>query len=251
MGDPRVPFVDLKQRSRDEKEELVACLDQVLSEAMFVLGPAVSRFEAAAASAIGVDHVVGLNSGTDALMMALWGLGIAKGDEVITSPVSFVATTGAIVHVGAKPVYIDVGADQNLDPANIEAAITPRTKAIVPVHWGGRVADMDAIGNVARARGLIVIEDAAQAMGATYRGKPAGSLSAAAAFSSHPLKILATIGDAGFLATSDAALAKRVQLYRAHGLESRDSCVMYGVNSRLDTLHAAILELRLARLRGV
>ncbi len=251
MAQVRVPFVDLKQRSAEEKQELLACMARVLDESLYVLGPAVARFEAAAARAIGVPHVVGLNSGTDALMMALWGLGIGKGDEVITSPVSFVATTGAIVHVGARPVYVDIAPDGNLDPGRLEAAITPRTKAIVPVHWGGRVADMDRILAIARPRGLVVIEDAAQAMGATYRGRSAGSFGAAAAFSAHPLKLLASIGDAGYLATADAELARGVQLYRAHGLESRDSCVLYGVNSRLDTLHAAILELRLERLPEV
>src|SRR5262245_44053364 len=132
-----VPFVDLKQRCEEEKSELIACFERVLSESAFVLGPAVSRFEAAASAAIGVEHVVGLNSGTDALMMALWAHGLSKGDEVITTPISFVATTGAIIHVGARPVYVDVRDDQNLDPTKIEAALTPRTKAIVPVHWGG------------------------------------------------------------------------------------------------------------------
>jgi dTDP-4-amino-4,6-dideoxygalactose transaminase len=247
----RVPFVDLPQRFAEERDELIACLERVLSEAQLVLGPEVTRFEAAAARMIGVEHVVGLNSGTDALMMALWGHGVGKGDEVITTPVSFVATTGAIIHVGARPVYIDVGPDQNLDPARIEAALTPRTKAIVPVHWAGRVADMDAITAIARAHGLLVIEDAAQAMGARYRGRHAGGFGAAAAFSAHPLKILAALGDAGFMATGDANLAQRVRLYRTHGLESRDSCVLYGVNSRLDALQAAVLELRLARLASV
>jgi dTDP-4-amino-4,6-dideoxygalactose transaminase len=247
----RVPIIDLRQRAAEEKAELVACFEQVLDESRFILGPAVARFEAAAARAIGVERVLGLNSGTDALMMALWGLGVGKGDEVITSPISFVATTAAIAHVGARPVYVDVGADQNLDPARLEAAITPRTKAIVPVHWTGRIADMDAITEIARARGLVVIEDAAQAIGARHRDRAAGTFGAAAAFSAHPLKLLAALGDAGFLATDDAELAKKIELYRAHGLESRDHCVMYGVNSRLDSLHAAILELRLGKLGGV
>jgi dTDP-4-amino-4,6-dideoxygalactose transaminase len=246
-----VPFVDLRQRAAEERDELVACLTRVIADSNFVLGPEVASFEAAAARAIGVEHVIGLNSGTDALMMALWAHGVGKGDEVITTPVSFVATTGAIVHVGAKPVYVDVGEDQNLDPARIEAAITPLTKAIVPVHWAGRVADMDAIMAIARSHRLVVVEDAAQAMGATYRGRHAGGFGKAAAFSAHPLKNLAALGDAGFLATADAEVARRVRLYRNHGLESRDSCVMYGVNSRLDALHAAVLELRLARLARV
>jgi dTDP-4-amino-4,6-dideoxygalactose transaminase len=248
---PTVPFVDLKLRAAEERQELLACLERVLDEAQLILGPAVARFEAAAARAIGVDHVVGLNSGTDALMLALWAAGVGKGDEVITSPISFVATTGAIVHVGARPVYVDVGDDQNLDPARIEAALTPRTRAIVPVHWCGRVADMEAIMAVALAHGLVVIEDAAQAMGASRDGRSAGTFGAMAAFSAHPLKILSALGDAGFLATSDADVARRVRLYRSHGLESRDHCLFYGVNSRLDSLHAAVLELRLARLADV
>ncbi len=246
-----VPIVDLPQRSADEKQELLACVDRVVSDASFILGAAGARFEAAAAHRIGVPHVIGLNSGTDALMMALWGHGIGKGDEVLTTPVSFVATTGAIVHVGARPVYVDVGADQNLDPALIEAAITPRTKAIIPVHWAGRVADMTAIGEIARAHDLVVIEDAAQAMGAFRGGRHAGSFGDAAAFSAHPLKLLSALGDAGFMATGDAGVAERVRLYRSHGLESRDNCVIYGVNSRLDELHATVLELRLERLADV
>ena len=246
-----VPFVDLKQRIAEERDELRACIDTVLDDAQLILGPHVASFEAAAARAIGVGHVLALNSGTDALMMALWALGIGKGDDVITTPVSFIATTGAIVHVGARPIYVDVGADQNVDPARIEAAITPRTKAIVAVHWAGRIADMNAIVAIARARGLVVIEDAAQAIGATYRGRNAGTFGAAAAFSAHPLKLLAALGDAGYLATADADVARRVALHRTHGLESRDTCIEYGINSRLDALHAAILERRLARLPDV
>jgi dTDP-4-amino-4,6-dideoxygalactose transaminase len=244
----RVSFVDLQQRIAEERDELRACMERVLDSAMLIGGPSVTSFEQAAAHAIGVENVVGLNSGTDALMMALWALGIGKGAEVITTPVSFVATTGAIVHVGARPIYVDVRADQNLDPARVEAAITERTKAIVVVHWAGRVADMDPLVEIANARGLALIEDAAQGMGATYRGRHAGTFGVASAFSAHPLKLLATIGDGGFLATRDPDVAKRVALHRTHGLESRDHCLEFGVNSRLDALHAAILEMRLATL---
>lgn len=251
MARMHVPFVDLKQRIAEERDELRACIDAVLDDAQLVLGPRVASFETAAASAIGVTRVVALNSGTDALMMALWALGIGRGDEVITTPISFVASTAAIVHVGATPVYVDVTKDQNLDPDRIEAAISPRTKAIVPVHWGGRIAEMDAINAIAQAHGLVVIEDAAQAMGAMHRGRHAGTFGAAAAFSAHPLKILAALGDAGFLATDDAELARRVALHRTHGLVERDTCLEYGVNSRLDALHAAILERRLGRLGEV
>lgn len=247
----RVPFVDVRQRLADERSELLACIGRVLDDAQLILGPAVASFEAAAARAIGIEHVIGLNSGTDALLMALWAQGIGKGDEVITTPVSFVATVGAIVHVGARPIFVDVGADQNLDPGRIEEALTPRTRAIIAVDWCGRVADLEAIGAIARARGLVVIEDAAQAMGAARHGRPAGSTVSAAAFSAHPLKILAALGDGGFLATADAEVARRVRLHRGHGLESRDDCVAFGVNSRLDALHAAVLEQRLARLPEV
>src|SRR5581483_5038423 len=194
----KVPFIDLKQRYEEEKTELLACVERVVSQGHFVLTQEVSEFEQAAARYIGVKHFVAFTSGTDALMMALWAHGIGKGDEVITTPVSFVATTGSIVHVGAKPVYVDVREDQLIDPAKIEAAITPRTKAIMPVHWIGRIADMDAIMAVAKKHKLLVIEDAAQTMGAYYKGKHGGSHGNAAGYSAHPLKNLNALGDGGF-----------------------------------------------------
>jgi dTDP-4-amino-4,6-dideoxygalactose transaminase len=247
----KVPFIDLKQRYEEEKSELLACVERVVSQGHFVLTQEVSEFEEQAARVVGVKHVVGLNSGTDALMMALWAHGVGKGDEVITTPVSFVATTGSIVHVGARPVYVDVREDQNIDPARVEAAITPRTKAIMPVHWTGRIADMDAIMDIARRRGLLVIEDAAQTMGAYYRGRHGGSFGHAAGFSAHPLKNLNALGDGGFMGTNDDEVARKVRLYRTHGLESRDSCALYGVNSRLDSLNAEVLKFRLGRLKSV
>jgi dTDP-4-amino-4,6-dideoxygalactose transaminase len=155
------------------------------------------------------------------------------------------------VHVGATPVYVDVRDDQNIDPSKIEAAITPRTKAIMPVHWIGRIADMDAIMAIAKKHNLIVIEDAAQTMGAYYKGKHGGSFGAASAYSCHPLKNLNALGDAGFMSTNDDAVAQKVKLYRTHGLESRDNCVMYGVNSRMDSLNAEVLKFRLTRLKSV
>lgn len=251
VAEVRVPFVDLRGRFAEEKDELIECFERVVSRAQLIGGPDVDGFETAAARYIGVDHVVGVGSGTDALTMALWAHGVGKGDEVITTPVSFIATTGAIVHLGATPVYVDVGPDQNIDPGAIEAAVTPRTRAIVPVHWAGRVADMDAINAIAARHDLVVIEDAAQAMGAARGGKMAGSFGAAAAFSAHPLKPLSALGDAGFVATSDADIALRIRRFGAHGLVSRDECADYGMNSRLDALHAAVLELRLSRLDAV
>ena len=247
----KVPFIDLQQRYQEEKSELLACVDNVLSKGHLILTQEVNEFEEQAAKYIDVKHVVGLNSGTDALMMALWAYGIGKGDEVITTPVSFVATTGAIVHVGATPVYVDVCDDQNIDVSKIEAAITPRTKAIMPVHWSGRIANMDAIMAIAKKHNLIVIEDAAQSMGAYYRGKHGGSFGDAAAYSAHPLKNLNALGDAGFMSTNDDEVNRKVRLYRTHGLESRDNCVLYGVNSRLDSLNAEVLKFRLERLKAI
>lgn len=247
----KVPFIDLQQRYQEEKSELLACVDNVLSKGHLILTQEVNEFEEQAANYIDVKHVIGLNSGTDALMMALWAYGVGKGDEVITTPVSFVATTGAIVHVGATPVYVDVCDDQNIDVSKIEAAITPRTKAIMPVHWSGRIANMDAIMAIAKKYNLIVIEDAAQSMGAYYRGKHGGSFGDAAAYSAHPLKNLNALGDAGFMSTNDDEVNRKVRLYRTHGLESRDNCVLYGVNSRLDSLNAEVLKYRLERLKAI
>lgn len=247
----KVPFIDLQQRYQEEKSELLACVDNVLSKGHLILTQEVNEFEEQAANYIDVKHVIGLNSGTDALMMALWAYGVGKGDEVITTPVSFVATTGAIVHVGATPVYVDVCDDQNIDVSKIEAAITPRTKAIMPVHWSGRIANMDAIMAIAKKHNLIVIEDAAQSMGAYYRGKHGGSFGDAAAYSAHPLKNLNALGDAGFMSTNDDEVNRKVRLYRTHGLESRDNCVLYGVNSRLDSLNAEVLKYRLERLKAI
>lgn len=247
----RVPFIDLRQRFEEERAELLACVERILSLGHFVLTQEVGEFEEKAAAYAGVKHCVGLNSGTDALMMALWALGIGKGDEVITTPVSFVATTGAIAHVGATPVYADIGDDMNIDPADIERRITPRTKAIMPVHWTGRIADMTAIMAIAERHGLKVIEDAAQTMGARLHGRHGGSFGAASAFSAHPLKNLNALGDGGFLMTNDDEVARKVRLYRTHGLQDRDTCVFYGVNSRLDSLNAEVLKYRLERLDDV
>jgi dTDP-4-amino-4,6-dideoxygalactose transaminase len=170
---------------------------------------------------------------------------------VITPPVSFVASTGSIAHIGATPVYADVLDDQTIDPAEIEKRITPRTKAIMPVHWVGRIANMDAVTEIAQRHGLKVIEDAAQAMGSYYKGRHGGTFGDCAAVSAHPLKNLNALGDGGFLLTNDDEIARKARLYRTHGLESRDNCVMFGVNSRLDVLNAEVLKFRLTRLKDV
>ena len=247
----KVPFHDIRQRYAEEREEILACIDRVLAQGHVFLSEEVDAFEAAVCAYTGAKHCVSLNSGTDALMTGLWALGVGRGDEVITSPVSFIASAGAIAHIGAVPVFADVRDDQNIDPEQIERKITPRTKAILPVHWSGRIADMDAIHDIARRHNLAVIEDAAQAMGARYKGRHGGTLAACGAVSAHPHKIMAALGDGGFLLTDDAAMARKVRLYRNHGREARDNAEMFGVNSRLDALQAEVLKFRLARLDAI
>ncbi len=251
MTEFTVPFIDLQQRFEEERTELLACVERILRLGHFVLTPEVSDFEQQVQAYTGARHCVALNSGTDALMMGLHALSIGKGDEVITSPISFIASTGSIVHVGAKPVYVDVRPDQTMDPAKIEAAITPRTKAIMPVHWGGRISDMASIMTIAESNGLKVIEDAAQTMGAFDGGVHGGRFGDVGAFSAHPLKNLNALGDGGFIVTDQANIAEKVRRYRNHGLIDRDTCVEYGVNSRLDSLNAAVLSYRLGRLPSV
>jgi dTDP-4-amino-4,6-dideoxygalactose transaminase len=247
----KVPFIDLKQRYEVEKEELLACVDRVLSQGHLVMTEEVPEFEQKVVEYTGARHCIALNSGTDALMIGLWAAGIGRGDEVITTPISFVATTGSIVHVGAKPVYVDVRKDQNIDPSLIEAAITPKTKAIMPVHWTGRIADMNPIMEIAKKHNLAIIEDSAQSMAARYHGTHGGTFGVVGAFSAHPLKNLNALGDGGFMVTSDDEIARKSRLYRSHGLQSRDDCVIYGVNSRLDVLNAEVLKYRLTRLDDV
>ena len=251
MADFKISLIDLQQRFQDEREELLACVERVLESGHFVLTPELTNFEREVATYTGAKHCIGLNSGTDALMMGLMAMGIGRGDEVITSPISFVAATAAIAHVGGTPVYADVRADQNIDPVEIEKKITPRTKAIMPVHWTGRISDMHAIQAIADRHGLMIIEDSCQSMGALYHGKHGGTFGRVGTFSAHPLKAMNAAGDAGFMVTDDDDIAAKVRLYRNHGLADRDTCVEYGVNSRLDVLHAEILLYRLGRLAAV
>lgn len=251
MSEFKVPFIDLQARYQEEREEILACLDRALTRGHLVLTEEVGEFEQAVADYTGAAHCVGLNSGTDAIMMALWGTGVGRGDEVIQSAISFVATTGATVHVGATPVFCDVGADQLIDPTEIERHITPKTKAIMPVHWTGRMCDMPSILEIAGANDLLVIEDSAQSMGSTMSGQHGGTFGAAGSISFHPLKNLNAIGDGGMLLTDDEEIARKVRLFRNHGLRARDDVEFYGVNSRLDVLHAEVLKYRLKRLDGV
>lgn len=206
----------------------------------FTLGRAVEEFEGKFAAMSGMPHAVGVGSGTDALILPLKLLGIGPGDEVITAANTFIATVGAIAAVGATPVFVDSEDGFVIDAARIEAAITPRTKALLPVHYTGNVADMPAIMAIAQKHKLVVVEDACQAIMAGIDGRPAGTWGAAAGFSLHPLKNLNVWGDGGVVVTTSADLADRLKRYRNHGMLNRDEYSEYGVNSRLDALHAVI-----------
>ena len=247
----RVRYVNLPAQYAEERSDILRIVDEVFRRGDFIGGASIEILEHELAQFLGVHHVVALNSGTDALILGLKSLGIGPGDEVITPANSFIASTAAIVAVGAIPVFADVLPDQNIAPDAIAAAITARTKAIMPVHLTGRVADMHAIMRLAHAHGLAVIEDSAQAVGSKYDGKMAGSFGTVGCYSAHPLKNLNAAGDAGFVATNDAEIAARIKRLRNHGLVDRNKADEWGTVSRLDTLQAEILRLRLRNLPSV
>lgn len=246
-----IPFVDLAAQYFEERDEILACVDRVFRRGDFVGGADIAALEAELAAFCGVRHVVALNSGTDALILGMAALGIGRGDEVITPANSFVASTAAIVHLGAEPVFADVLPDQTLDPAAVAAAITPRTRAIMPVHLTGRMAAMAPLLEIASAHGLAVVEDAAQSIGSHIGGRRSGSFGTVGCFSTHPLKNLNAAGDGGFITTDDERIATWVRRARNHGLVDRNTVERFGSVSRLDTLQAALLRFRLTRLPSV
>jgi dTDP-4-amino-4,6-dideoxygalactose transaminase len=249
MGTHRqIPYVNISGQHKELREELLVAIGSVLDEGQFVLGGAVEEFENRFAELCGVTNAVGLNSGTDSLVLALRVLGIGIGDEVITVPNSFVTTASSIRLVGARPVFVDVRPDLNMDPELVEGAITARTKAILPVHLTGRPADMGAIMRIADAHGLPVVEDCAQAVLAECAGRRVGSFGAVGCFSLHPLKTLNACGDGGVLTTNDQALADKVRTLRNNGLRTREDCEFWSSNSRLDTIQAAMLLIKLRYL---
>lgn len=246
-----VPFVDLKAQYASIKPEIDEAIQQVLTQTAFIKGRFVAAFEEAFAQFCEVKYVIGVGNGTDAINLALRGLDIGPGDEVITVAHTFTATAEPIVLAGATPVFVDVDPlTNNLDPNLVEAAITPRTKAIMPVHLYGMPADMDSINQIAARHGLAVIEDAAQAQGARYKGKRIGSLGTVACFSFYPGKNLGAYGDAGAICTNDEALAARIRMLADHGRTDKYEHKLVGYNSRLDGLQAAILKVKLAHLDG-
>lgn len=244
----RVPFVSLDRQYEALRPELIAEFDRVGRSGMYIMGETLERFEREMAEYCGTAFALGVANGSDALFLILKALGIGPGDEVITCPNSFIATAWTIVAVGAKPVFIDARRDYNMDVDQLEAAITPRTRAVIPVHLTGRPADMDGVNAIAGRHRLHVIEDAAQAVGARYKGRRVGSLGVAAGFSLHPLKNLGVYGDGGVITTSDRALFEKLAKLRNHGLRNRDECEFWGYNSRLDPLQAGFASIKLKKL---
>ena len=244
-----IPFVDLKAQYLSIKLELNAAIADVFESSSFILGKDVAAFEEEFAAYCGTPHAIGVNSGTSALHLALLAAGIGAGDEVITVPYTFVASVAAIEYVGARPIFVDIRPDSyNMDPSQIEAAITDRTKAILPVHLYGQTADMDPILEIARRRGLLVIEDAAQAHGATYKGRTAGSMGDLACFSFYPGKNLGACGEGGAVVTADPRYARTIRMLRDWGMEKRYHYVLKGFNFRMEGIQAAILRVKLRKL---
>lgn len=246
-----IPLLDLKAQHATIKDEIRVAMERVIDSQHFILGPEVEAFEQEVAAYCGCAHAVGVSSGSDALIVALMAAGVGQGDEVITSAYSFFASAGAIARVGARPVFVDVDpSDYNIDVAKVVSAVTERTKAILPVHLYGQMADLGPIMELARSRGLVVVEDAAQAIGAEYRGRRAGSIGEYGCFSFFPSKNLGAFGDGGLVTARDPALAESVRLLRAHGAKPKYHSRVIGGNFRLDALQAAVLGVKLRHLEA-
>jgi len=246
-----IPFLDLKAQYRAIKPDVDAAIGRVLESCEFTLGSEVVAFEEEFAAYCGARFGMGVNSGTSALHLALLAAGVGPGDEVITVPFTFVATVSAICYTGARPVFVDIDPERyTIDPARLEAAVTARTRAILPVHLYGQPADMDPILEVARRHGLAVIEDAAQAHGAAYRARPAGSLGGMACFSFYPGKNLGAYGEGGMVVTSDPEYARTVRMLRDWGAERKYHHVLKGYNYRLEGIQGAVLRVKLRHLEA-
>jgi dTDP-4-amino-4,6-dideoxygalactose transaminase len=245
----RIPMLDLKSQHDGIEGEIEAAVKRVLQSQQFILGPEVKAFEEELAAYCETSYAVGCASGSDAILLALMACKLGPGDEVITTPFTFFATAAAIVRLGAKPVFVDIESSTfNIDARSIEGAVTERTKAVMPVHLFGQCAEMDLMNEVAKRYELAVIEDSAQAIGATYKGRQAGSLGDISAFSFYPSKNLGCAGDGGALTTNDAGFAEEVRVLRTHGAKKKYYHESVGVNSRLDSLQAAILRAKFGHL---
>ena len=245
-----VPLLDLQAQYAPLREEILAAIARVCDSQRFILGPEVEALERELAACLDVAHAIAVSSGTDALLVAMMALGIGPGDEVVTTPYSFFATAGCVSRLGATPRFVDIDpVTYNLDPGAVGAAITPKTRAIIPVHLYGLCADMDPIVAAASAARIPIIEDACQAIGARYRGRQAGSIGAMGCFSFFPSKNLGAFGDGGLVTTNDADLAHEVRLLRNHGAEPKYLHQKIGGNFRLDALQAAVLRVKLPHLQ--
>jgi dTDP-4-amino-4,6-dideoxygalactose transaminase len=246
-----VPLLDLQAQYAPLRDEILAAVTRVCDSQRYIMGPEVAALERELARLIGAEHAIAVSSGTDALLVALMALHVGPGDEVVTSTYSFFATAGAVARLGARPVLVDIDpATFNLDPGQLAAAITPRTKAIIPVHLFGLSADLEPIAAEAARVGVPLVEDAAQAIGATYHDRPVGTIGALGCFSFFPSKNLGAFGDAGLVTTNDAALAAKVRLLRTHGMHPRYYHHVVGGNFRMDEIQAAVLGVKAPRLQA-
>lgn len=247
----KIPYVDLSRQYKQERKKIIKVIDEVLLKGNYVGGDQVDLFEKRIAKFCNTKYCVALNSGTDALVLALHALGVRRGDEVITPPNSFVASTAVITHIGAKPIFVDVKPDQNIDPGEIERKITKKTKVIMPVHLTGRMCEMDKILKIAKKYNLKIVEDAAQSIGSMYKGKKSGSYGDIGCFSAHPLKNLNAIGDSGYLTTNSKKIYDYIKILRSHGMANRNVVKNFGYVSRMDNLQAAVLNYRLNDLNNL
>jgi dTDP-4-amino-4,6-dideoxygalactose transaminase len=251
MSSQKVPLLDLKAQFAPLRAGVLEAITRVCDAQQFILGPEVEGLERELERSLGIPHAVGVSSGTDALLAALMALDVGAGDEVITTPFSFFATAGSIARLGARPVFVDIDrATFNINAGAVAAAITSKTKAIIPVHLFGQSADMAPILEIAERAGVPVVEDAAQAIGACYRGRPVGGIGTIGCFSFFPTKNLGAFGDAGLVTTADGTLARKVRAIRQHGGEVKYHHDSVGANFRLDALQAAILRVKLPHLEG-
>ena len=251
MAQMNVPLLDLQAQYRPLRDEILAAVTRVCDSQRFIMGPEIDGLESELSRQLGVTHAIAVSSGTDAILLALMALDIKPGDEVVTPTYSFFATAAAIERVGARPVLVDIDpATFNIDVAQTVAALTPKTKAILPVHLFGLCADLDPIVDAAARAGIPVVEDAAQAIGSTYKGRPAGALGALGCFSFFPSKNLGAFGDAGLVTTNDDALARRARLLRTHGMEPKYYHHLVGANFRMDAIQAAVLRVKAPHLEA-
>jgi dTDP-4-amino-4,6-dideoxygalactose transaminase len=247
----KIPYVSLSNQWKKERKNLLKLIDRSLASGSWVGGKNIDIFEKKIAKICNTKYAVALNSGTDALTLSLHLLGVKKGDEVITTPNSFVASLSVIVHLGAKPVFVDVLPDQLMDPSKLENVISKKTKAIMPVHLTGRICEMNKINMIAKKHKIPVIEDAAQAIGSKYFNKPSGSLSEIGCFSAHPLKNLNAAGDGGYISTNNKKIYEKFKELRNHGMINRNKIKNFGYVSRMDNLQATILNYRLKNFKNV